>query len=170
MLRKLRSVRRIVDMSNTLHGRPQARCLRLHALKLFHRMHTLGQISGLRSSSVELIKWTSPHDLAVSWNVAESSMIIRSSFSCARHLRQRAVIGHKRYGVAHLRRTSTGPLIGATPSPPSSAASPLAIITNELDKLSTRYEIPSDAVEILSSPADFYETLKVMEFFTSTRT
>lgn len=41
-----------------------------------------------------------------------------------------------------------------------SSAAPLASITSELDKLSPRFDISADNIEILRSPSDFYQTLK----------
>lgn len=50
----------------------------------------------------------------------------------------------------------------ATPASAPSSASQLAVFTGELDKLAPRFDIPAEAVEILKSPAEFYETLKVL--------
>lgn len=44
---------------------------------------------------------------------------------------------------------------------PPSAIAPLASITNELDKLSPRFDVSADAIEIIRSPSEFYATLKV---------
>ncbi|KAF1957261.1 CDP-diacylglycerol-glycerol-3-phosphate 3-phosphatidyltransferas-like protein [Byssothecium circinans] len=45
-------------------------------------------------------------------------------------------------------------------STPQSQASMLATITTDLDKIAPRFEVQPDQVEILKSPAEFYETLK----------
>jgi len=58
------------------------------------------------------------------------------------------------------RRLST-----SAPSPPAAASqspiSPLASITSDLDRLSPRFDVPAESIEILRSPNEFYETLKV---------
>ncbi|KAK3069802.1 CDP-diacylglycerol--glycerol-3-phosphate 3-phosphatidyltransferase [Teratosphaeriaceae sp. CCFEE 6253] len=42
----------------------------------------------------------------------------------------------------------------------SSSASPLASINSELDKLTPRFDVSADSIEIIKSPVDFYEALK----------
>jgi CDP-diacylglycerol--glycerol-3-phosphate 3-phosphatidyltransferase len=42
-----------------------------------------------------------------------------------------------------------------------SQASMLATITTDLDKIAPRFELEPDQIEIIQTPADFYETLKV---------
>lgn len=37
----------------------------------------------------------------------------------------------------------------------------LASLTSELDRLSPRFEVQPQQIEILKTPAEFYETLKV---------
>lgn len=44
-----------------------------------------------------------------------------------------------------------------------SSAAPIASITNELDKLSPRFDVPADSIEILKTPAEFYKTLKAWD-------
>nr|POE65315.1 cdp-diacylglycerol--glycerol-3-phosphate 3-phosphatidyltransferase [Quercus suber] len=56
--------------------------------------------------------------------------------------------------------------VSSTAVPPSitassSSASPLACFTTELDKLSPRFDVAADSIEILRSPTEFYENLKV---------
>ncbi|EMC96891.1 hypothetical protein BAUCODRAFT_574670 [Baudoinia panamericana UAMH 10762] len=46
------------------------------------------------------------------------------------------------------------------PGPAQSPASPLASITSELDKLTPRFDVSADDIEIIRSPTEFYETLK----------
>jgi CDP-diacylglycerol--glycerol-3-phosphate 3-phosphatidyltransferase len=43
----------------------------------------------------------------------------------------------------------------------SSTASQIGLITGELDKLSPRFDVSADSIEVLKSPAEFYQTLKV---------
>ncbi|KAI6793444.1 hypothetical protein KC360_g2109 [Hortaea werneckii] len=47
-----------------------------------------------------------------------------------------------------------------TPLTVASPAAPLASITGELDKLTPRFDVSADDIEILRSPSDFFETLK----------
>jgi CDP-diacylglycerol--glycerol-3-phosphate 3-phosphatidyltransferase len=42
-----------------------------------------------------------------------------------------------------------------------SQASMLATITTDLDKIAPRFEMQSEQIEILQTPAEFYQTLKV---------
>jgi len=44
---------------------------------------------------------------------------------------------------------------------PQSQVSMLATITTDLDKIAPRFEIQPDQIEIIQSPAEFYEKLKV---------
>ncbi|SMY27174.1 unnamed protein product [Zymoseptoria tritici ST99CH_1A5] len=48
----------------------------------------------------------------------------------------------------------------AASSTTPSAASQIGLITGELDKLSPRFDVSADSIEILKSPAEFYQTLK----------
>lgn len=41
----------------------------------------------------------------------------------------------------------------------------LATITTDLDKIAPRFEVQPDQIQILQSPAEFYETLKVGQDF-----
>lgn len=55
----------------------------------------------------------------------------------------------------------------ATPATSTAAsAHPLATVTTQLDRVSPRFEIDASAINILSSPAAFYETLKVVKLMT----
>ncbi|KAK3075259.1 CDP-diacylglycerol--glycerol-3-phosphate 3-phosphatidyltransferase [Teratosphaeriaceae sp. CCFEE 6253] len=62
---------------------------------------------------------------------------------------------HVRLRQRRLSSTYNGPAAGI-----SSSASPLASITSELDKLTPRFDVSADSIEILKSPVDFYEALK----------
>jgi CDP-diacylglycerol--glycerol-3-phosphate 3-phosphatidyltransferase len=46
---------------------------------------------------------------------------------------------------------------------PQSQASMLATITTDLDKIAPRFEIQPDQIEIIQTPAEFYQTLKVCQ-------
>ena len=63
------------------------------------------------------------------------------------------------------RRCASGATSGshatATAHVPQSSASLLGTLTSELDKISPRFEIQPEQIEIIQSPAQFYETLKV---------
>ena len=50
-----------------------------------------------------------------------------------------------------------------------SAASQLAVITNELDQLAPRFDVPASSIDILREPAEFYEVLKVLFLSSSER-
>ncbi len=52
-------------------------------------------------------------------------------------------------------------------SAPQSQASMLATITTDLDKIAPRFEIQPEQIQILKSPAEFYDTLKVGLFLSS---
>jgi hypothetical protein len=65
-----------------------------------------------------------------------------------------------------VRRYSTANAPSMSSSAPQSQASMLATITTDLDKIAPRFEIQPEQIEILRSPAEFYETLKV-RFITS---
>lgn len=53
---------------------------------------------------------------------------------------------------------------GSVPAADATAAQgQLALLTAELDRLAPRFEVDAQAVRVLRTPADFYETLKVGE-------
>jgi hypothetical protein len=58
------------------------------------------------------------------------------------------------------RRYSTSHSEMASPVP-QSQASMLATITTDLDKIAPRFEMQPEQIEILQTPAEFYQTLKV---------
>ncbi|TKA73894.1 hypothetical protein B0A55_03793 [Friedmanniomyces simplex] len=66
-----------------------------------------------------------------------------------------------RSAVLSQRRLSTtySAPVAASHSAPS-AASPIASITSELDKLTPRFDVSADSIEIIKSPSDFFEALK----------
>lgn len=83
--------------------------------------------------------------------------VIRSSRSrIALPLRRPVSLGKpaRRYS------TSSSAAPGSPPATPSGAAM-LASLTSELDRLSPRFEVQPQQIEILKTPAEFYETLKV---------
>lgn len=59
---------------------------------------------------------------------------------------------------ARVRKYSTPSSITSTSSAP---ASPLGVLTSELDRIAPRFEIDASRIQILDSPNLFYETLKV---------
>lgn len=59
------------------------------------------------------------------------------------------------------RRYSTADASSMASSAPQSHASMLAPITADLDKIAPRFEIQPEQIEILRTPSEFYETLKV---------
>ncbi|KAK4501888.1 hypothetical protein PRZ48_007697 [Zasmidium cellare] len=88
-------------------------------------------------------------------------MITRRVSTCLRLSKQSIRISRPRYnGVFQKRFASTSSAPAAAPSTTSSSTSQLAVITNELDKISPRFSVPADSIQILKSPSEFYETLK----------
>jgi hypothetical protein len=57
------------------------------------------------------------------------------------------------------RYSTSGP--ASSTSVPQSQASMLATITTDLDKIAPKFEIEPEQIQILKTPAEFYETLKV---------
>jgi hypothetical protein len=62
------------------------------------------------------------------------------------------------------RRYSTASSPAGTPVGSQSQASMLATITTDLDKIAPRFEVQPEQIQILQTPAEFYETLKVSQF------
>jgi hypothetical protein len=94
-------------------------------------------------------------------------MIIRSFARCARS-RARPLARWK----VHQQRPSRGYSTSsstAPPSPPASSFSILGSVTSELDKISPRFEVDPSRIQILQSPSEFYETLKVSLLFSFIR-
>lgn len=91
-----------------------------------------------------------------------SSMITRRAPICLRLSKQTIRTPRSRYnGAIQKRFASTASAPAAAPASTTSSASQLAVITNELDKLSPRFRVPADSIQILRSPSEFYETFKV---------
>ncbi|KAF2718339.1 hypothetical protein K431DRAFT_287733 [Polychaeton citri CBS 116435] len=89
-------------------------------------------------------------------------MITRNAPSCLRQsvkLAYTRCLPRKSISQRRWSTSSSYPPQGASPTP-QSVASPIASITTELDKLSPRIDVSADSIEILRSPAQFYETLK----------
>ena len=87
-----------------------------------------------------------------------ASMLARGT-ALRRHIVLRSPRRLLNHGAIQRRRMST--MGSPIPSPSSSMASPLASVTSELDKLSPRFDVPAGSIEVLKSPSEFYETLKV---------
>ena len=64
---------------------------------------------------------------------------------------------------AKARKYSTSTSSTSTPSHTSNATSvsSLSAFTNELDRIAPKFEIHGSQIQVLHSPAEFYETLKV---------
>lgn len=91
-------------------------------------------------------------------------MIVRRVVPCLRQASSGIARRHiGSYGRVQRRYSSGGPSAPAAQTQSSSAA-PIASITNELDRLSPRFDVPADAIEILRTPAEFYANLKVMKW------
>ncbi|KAM3080992.1 CDP-diacylglycerol--glycerol-3-phosphate 3-phosphatidyltransferase [Clarireedia jacksonii] len=60
--------------------------------------------------------------------------------------------------------SSTNSTTSATPSPGSSPASMLGAFTTECDKIAPRFEVEASQIQILRTPSEFYDTLKVRDY------
>ena len=114
-------------------------------------------MSGVRKSPTPLRDLM--HTLRASQRT--SSMIIRRVVLCSRHTEYRLPTRIINHGAKVQRRLSTAysAPVAATHTAPSQA-SPLASITSELDKLTPRFDVSADDIEIIRSPSDFFEALK----------
>ncbi|KAK5712296.1 CDP-diacylglycerol--glycerol-3-phosphate 3-phosphatidyltransferase [Elasticomyces elasticus] len=96
-------------------------------------------------------------------HINATSMITRRIALCSRNAGYVRPCKSIRYnGKLSQRRLSTtyNAPTAATHAVPSTV-SPLASITSELDKLTPRFDVPADSIEIIKSPNEFYETLKL---------
>ena len=64
-----------------------------------------------------------------------------------------------------VRKYSTSHSLASNPGITSSPFAALGSITSELDGLGPRFDIEGSQIEILSTPIDFYESLKVQYMF-----
>ncbi|CZT21626.1 probable phosphatidylglycerophosphate synthase PEL1 [Ramularia collo-cygni] len=88
-------------------------------------------------------------------------MNTRGIAPCLRVVRQfRCTRQRQSHASFQQRFASTSSPPAAAPSSTSSSVSQFGLITSELDKLSPRFDVSADSIEILRSPAEFYETLK----------
>ncbi|KAI0143140.1 hypothetical protein GGR57DRAFT_366955 [Xylariaceae sp. FL1272] len=86
-------------------------------------------------------------------------MIVRSTARCCRAVRPILQRQAAQYARQTRRRYSTP----ASPLPagsPTSSAGMLAPFTNEFDRIAPSFRIDGSQIQIITSPADFYETLK----------
>jgi hypothetical protein len=94
-------------------------------------------------------------------SVITSNMIIRSLLRAqAPKLAGRRTLRIPSRTFKTTRRYSTSNPSMAS-STPQSQASMLATITTDLDKIAPRFEIQPEQIQIIQTPAEFYETLKV---------
>ena len=113
------------------------------------------------TASVNIIQ-TSPSSSTSKLLQHEVPMLTRRVLHCVRTSRQvRSLKQISRNGILQQRSASTASGQAASTVPSQSSASQLAVFTGELDKLSPRFDISADSIQILKSPAEFYETLKV---------
>jgi CDP-diacylglycerol--glycerol-3-phosphate 3-phosphatidyltransferase len=88
-------------------------------------------------------------------------MITRRVPTCLRLVRNHSRISRSRgNGWSNVRFASTS----ANAVPMTTVQSPtsqLAVITNELDKLTPRFDVSAESIEILRNPSEFYTALKV---------
>jgi CDP-diacylglycerol--glycerol-3-phosphate 3-phosphatidyltransferase len=89
-------------------------------------------------------------------------MHVRRVLPCLRQASSSTARRHvAKYGRVQRRYSSTSS--GTAAAPIQSSAAPIASITNELDKISPRFDVPAESIEILRTPAEFYATLKARE-------
>lgn len=159
MLRRLRSVLRMVDMAADVSCDAMAVGSRALAdLRMVMRRLPVVQarVHGPQNSTSPLLS-----AIALSHQHA-SSMITRRASTCLRLSKQPLRIRKPRnHGAFQRRYATTSSAPAATSAGTHSSASQLAMITSELDKLSPRFNVPADSIEILRTPFEFYETLKV---------
>ena len=97
-------------------------------------------------------------------------MIVRRVLPCLRQasssVARRQVT---KYGRVQRRYSSTSIGSALPAAPVQSSAAPIASITNELDRLSPRFDIPAESIEILRTPAEFYSTLKARSLSATNR-
>ncbi|KAI1173467.1 hypothetical protein F4777DRAFT_600585 [Nemania sp. FL0916] len=87
-------------------------------------------------------------------------MIIRGTARCCRNIRPIVSRRAPPQYIQQCRRQFSTPASSTSgPSSPSSAGL-LAPFTSELDRLAPSFEISASQIQIIRSPADFYETLK----------
>jgi hypothetical protein len=89
------------------------------------------------------------------------AMLVRSVPRCATKLRPAVARANLRYAKPQCRRYSM-PSSAASPVSQSSTAM-LAPLLGELDRLAPSFKINGSQVQILQTPAEFYETLKVRD-------
>jgi hypothetical protein len=88
-------------------------------------------------------------------------MIVRRVLPCLRQVStssgnvQRQIAKYGRVQRRYSSTSAAGPAASV-----SSSAAPIASITSELDRLSPRFDVPAESIEILRTPAEFYSALK----------
>jgi len=88
----------------------------------------------------------------------EVAMIARSVLRCSA-TRRLQVCGPRMIQAKPRRFSSSAP--HGTNANSSSTASMLGAFTNELDRIAPRFEIQGEQIQILRTPSEFYDTLKV---------
>lgn len=87
-------------------------------------------------------------------------MLARSCARCA--TRTRLALPRPPYGsYARVQRRTYGTPAGAPVPSPAHGTGMLAPLVTELDRMAPSFDIRGDQIQILKTPADFYETLKV---------
>ncbi|KAH9904972.1 hypothetical protein F4778DRAFT_53294 [Xylariomycetidae sp. FL2044] len=86
-------------------------------------------------------------------------MIVRSSIRCCQKLRPTLTRPAIRYGKQH-HRYYTMPASPASTGSSTSSVGVMAPFVNELDKIAPSFKMDGSQIEVIRSPAEFYETLK----------
>ena len=111
--------------------------------------------------NIDLLEF--PNRLLDSYKYHVISMIIarrpQTSFRVSQQIRSRRWLIRQHVRVQR-RCASTASTPGCGSPAANTHVSQIAVITNELDKLSPRFDVPAESIEILQSPTEFYEALK----------
>ncbi len=97
----------------------------------------------------------------------DNPMITRRAFTCVK-LQRRQIITAGRCNHGSIQRRLASTFVPPPASPPPSSLSPLSVITSELDKISPRFDIDADEIEIIRGPVEFFDVLKVRNEYIST--
>lgn len=89
-----------------------------------------------------------------------AAMIARGASRCCLKLRPALPCPRLQFGRLSCRQYSM-PASSAPAGSPASSAAMLAPFVNELDKIAPSFKVNGSQIQIIKSPSDFYDTLKV---------
>lgn len=158
ILRKLRNVLRTVDIEAFSRLK-----VRLKAAG-----NETSRAAAKKSAAIGLAQKNPGYQTCDTWIPATSSSVNLISMIIQVVSRARGPISSLRNGVRlscrvvrPSRRFSTSSSSPVSSSAPQSQASMLATITTDLDKIAPKFEIQPDQIDVLKTPVEFFETLKV---------